>query len=181
VRRAARTALTAALLVGGSACIPSSQPAPEPTPVPTAASEWPRTYSQATTNAREGRLPAADRALTDFAARFPGSPEAVEVPYWRAVLKLDPGNPTASHEALQLLDAYLADTSFRAHRTEATTFRRLQAALEQRTAALAAQVAAPPPHADDKARDEENQRLRDDLAKANAELTRIKRRLTRPR
>jgi hypothetical protein len=180
VRGAARTALLAALL-GGSACIPSSQPATAPTPVPTAASEWPRTHSQATTDARDGRLPAADRALTDFAARFPGSAEAVEVPYWRAVLKLDPGNPAASHEALQLLDAYLADTSFRAHRTEATTFRRLQAALEQRTAALAAQVAAPPPRADDKARDDENQRLRDELAKANAELTRIKRRLIRPK
>jgi hypothetical protein len=180
VRGTARIALAAALLFGVSACIPSHTQ-PTLTAAPTAASEWLRTYSQATTDAREGRLPAADRALTDFATRFPGSSEAVEVPYWRAVIKLDPSHPAASHEGLLLLDAYLADTAFRAHRTEATTLRRLQAALEQRTAALAAQPAAPAPRPDDKAREEELQRLRDELAKANAELTRIKRRLTRPK
>ena len=180
MRRMANAAMAAALLFGGSACVPSRSQ-PEPTPAPTAATEWPRTYALATTDAREGRLPAADRALTDFATRFPGSPEASEVSYWRAVIKLDPGNPVASHEALLLLDGYLADTAFRAHRMEAATLRRLQSALEIRTAALAAQPVAPVVRPEDKARDEEMQRLRDDLAKANAELTRIKRRLTRPK
>jgi hypothetical protein len=180
VRRTASIALAAALLFGGSACQPS-RPETAPTPVATAATEWPRTHSQATIDAREGRGPAADRALVAFAARFPGSAEAIEVPYWRAVIKLDPANPAGSHEALLLLDAYLADTSFRAHRLEATTFRRLENALEQRTAALAAQAAAPPVHPEDKARDEEIARLRDELAEANTELTRIKRRLTRPK
>ena len=150
MRRTARTALAAALLLGGSACLPSRSQ-PEPTPAPTAATEWLRTYSQATTNAREGRLPTADRALTDFAGRFPASTEAAEVPYWRAVIKLDPSNPVASHEALVLLDAYLADTTFKAHRTEAATLRRLQSALETRTAALAAQPVAPAPRPEDKA------------------------------
>jgi hypothetical protein len=176
----ASTALGAALLIGGSACQPS-RPEPAPTPVATAATEWPRAHSQATIDAREGRVPAADRALVAFAQRFPSSPEAVEVPYWRAVIKLDPANPASSHEALLLLDAYLADSSFRAHRTEATTLRRLQAALEQRTAALAAQPATPAVRPEDKARDEEIAHLRDELAKANAELTRIKRRLARPK
>ena len=180
MRRTASTAFGAALLFGSTACQPS-RPEPAPTPVATAATEWPRTHSQATIDAREGRVPAADRGLLAFAARFPASPEAVEVPYWRAVIKLDPANPTSSHEALLLLDAYLADTTFRAHRLEATTLRRLQTALEQRTAALAAQPATPPVHPEDKARDEEIARLRDELAKANAELTRIKRRLTRPK
>ena len=178
MRRTARTALGAALLFGGSACQPS-RPQLAPAPVPTAATEWPRTFVQATTDAREGRGNAADRGLIAFAARFPNSSEATEVPYWRAVIRLDPGNPAGSHEALLLLDAYLADSSFRAHRVEATTLRRLQTALEQRTAALAAQPAAPAVHPEDKARDEEIARLRDELAKANAELTRIKRRLTR--
>jgi hypothetical protein len=172
--------IAAVLLLGGSACLPS-RPQPTPIPAPTAASEWPRTYAQVTMDAREARLPAADRALADFAVRFPGSSEATEVPYWRAVIKLDPNNPVSSHEALLLLDAYLADTSFRAHRTEAIALRRLQAALEARTAALAAQPIVPTVRPEDKARDEELQRLRDDLAKANAELARIKRRLTRPK
>ena len=180
MRRTASTAFGVALLFGGSACKPSSSQL-TPSPVPTAATEWPRTQAQATIDAREGRALAADRGLVAFAARFPNSAEAVDVPYWRAVIKLDPGNPTSSHEALQLLDAYLADTSFRAHRLEATTLRRLQNALEQRTAALAAQPAAPAQRPEDKARDEEITRLRDELAKANAELTRIKRRLTRPK
>lgn len=177
MKRTTSTALGAALLI---ACQPSrSQPAL--VPAPTAASEWPRTYAQATTDAREARTPSADRALVAFAARFPGSAEAAEVPYWRAVIKLDPGNPASSHEALQLLEAYLADTSFRAHRLEATTLRNLEAALEQRTAALAAQPATPAVRPEDRARDEEIARLRDELTKANAELARIKRRLTRPR
>ncbi|HEX7981168.1 MAG TPA: hypothetical protein VF461_21345 [Gemmatimonadaceae bacterium] len=180
MRRTARAALAAVVLVGGSACH-SSGMQPAPAPVPTAATEWPLTFGQATTQAREGRTGAADRTLTDFAARFPGSTEAVEVPYWRAVIKLDPGNPAASHDALVLLDAYLADTSFRAHRLEATTFRRLQAALEARTAALAAQPVTPAVRPEEKAKDEEIARLRDELAKANAELARIKRRLTHPK
>jgi len=180
VTRTATAVLGATLLVGSSACQPSRSQ-PEPAPAPTAATEWPRTYVQATTDARAARVPAADRALVAFAARFPGSAEAMEVPYWRAVIKLDPGNPGSSHEALQLLDAYLADTSFRAHRLEATTLRNLEAALEQRTAALAAQPPTPAMRPEDRARDEEIARLRDELAKANAELTRIKRRLARPK
>ncbi len=176
----ARNTLAAALILGGAACIPSRNQ-PVATAAPTAASEWPRTFAQATTEARESRLPAAERALTDFAARFPGSTEAAEVPYWRAVLKLDPANPGASHEALLILDAYLADTAARQHRTEAATLRRLQAALESRAAALAAIPPAPVAKQEDRAKDDEIQRLRDELARANAELARIKRRLARPK
>ena len=180
MRRTATTAIVSLLIVAGTGCQPSRTQATL-APVPSAASEWPRTFVQATLDAREGRPGIADRALADFATRFPGSAEAVEVPYWRAVIKLDPANQTSSHEALVLLDAYLADTSFRAHRLEATTFRRLQAALEARNAALAAQPVTPAVRPEDKAREEELARLRDELAKANAELTRIKRRLTRPK
>jgi hypothetical protein len=180
VRRTAGSALAALFLLGGVACVPTSNQ-PSPTPAPTASSAWPRVFTQATTDAREGRVASADRALTDFATRFPGSPEAAEVPYWRAVLKLDPANAASSHDALALLDAYLADTLPRLHRTEATTLRRLQVALEARTAALVALPPTPVVRPEDKARDEELQRLRDELARANAELARIKRRLTRPK
>jgi hypothetical protein len=60
-----------------------------PDPAPTAASEWPAAHAAALTEARESRLGLADRTLTDFAQRFPDSPEAAEVPYWRAVLPPD--------------------------------------------------------------------------------------------
>jgi hypothetical protein len=180
VTRTARVLGAVALLLGASACLPTHQQTAGEA-IPTAASEWPRTYAQAMIDAREARTAAAEQALTGFAQRFPGSPEASEVPYWRAVLKLDPNNPASSHDALALLDAYLADAPSGLHRAEATTLRRLEAALEARTAALAAQPTAPSARPEDKARDEELVRLRDELAKANAELTRIKRRLARPK
>jgi hypothetical protein len=153
----------------------------EDPPTPTAAGEWPAVYVQAMTEARESRLPAAEKALMDFAQRFPGSPEAAEVPYWRALLKLDPANPAALRESLAMLESYLTSTPSGMHRTEAATLRRLGVALEQRNAALAAIPPAVVPRPDDKAREEEMQRLRDELAAANAELDRIRRRLARPR
>lgn len=179
MRRTVRIFLTVVALFGGSGCVPVRPSAAE-APAPSAESEWPSVYSQAMAEVRESRIGVADRMLGEFAQRFPASPEAAEVPYWRAVLKLDPANAAASRESLALLESYLANTPSGQHRVEATTLRRLVTALEARNAALAAQV-PPAPRPDDKAHEEEMQRLRDDLAKANAELTRIKRRLARPK
>jgi hypothetical protein len=132
--------------------------------------------------AHDSHSASAERALADFVQRFPNSPEAAEVPYWRAVLKLDPANPSAVKEATVLLDSYLAAAPTGIHRVEATALRRLISALEARTAALAAtQPAVVVPRPEDKAQQEEIARLRDDLAKANAELTRIRRRLAQPK
>jgi hypothetical protein len=179
VRRTARLALTVVALVGGSGCLPV-RPSVAEAPAPTATSEWPAVYAQAMTDSRESRSGVADRVLSEFAERFPGSPEASEVPYWRAVLKLDPNNASESREALALLESYLANTPSGLHRTEAMTLRRLAMALEARAAALAAQ-AVPTVHPEDKAHEDEMKRLNDELAKANAELARIKRRLARPK
>jgi hypothetical protein len=177
--RAIRLAL-ALLAATSAACIPTRS-ATTPDPTPTAASEWPTAYAAALVEARESRMGLADRMLTDFAQRFPDSPEAAEVPYWRAVYKVDPANGAATKEAAALLDSYLASAPNGLHRMEAIAFRRLITALEARTAALAAQALVPVPRPEDKAQQEEIVRLRDDLAKANAELTRIRRRLAQPR
>ena len=174
------TRLAAFALISLSACLPV-RPRAEEAPVPSASSEWPAAYTQAMSEARESRIGIADRTLSDFAQRFPGSPEAAEVPYWRAVLKLDPANAAASHEALALLDSYLTAAPSGLHRVEATTLRRLGTALEASRAALAAATPPPVVRPEDKTHEEEMQRLRDELAKANAELTRIKRRLARPK
>jgi hypothetical protein len=133
------------------------------------------------TAARESRLADADRGLSEFAQRFAGSPEAAEVPYWRAIVKLDPASPASLHESMALLDAYLAGVPTGLHRAEANLIRQLGRTLEQRNASLAAVPPVPAVRPDDKAREEELLRLRDDLAKANAELARIRRRLARPR
>ena len=132
-------------------------------------------------DARESRLAAADRSLAEFTQRFPASPEAAEVPYWRALLKLDPSNPAVLRESLAMLDAYLANTPAGVHRFEAASIRRLGVALEERNAALAAIPPTTAVRPEDKAREEEMTRLRDELGKANAELARIRRRLARPR
>ena len=168
------------LLLAGSGCLPVRR-VPSADSAPTAASEWPVVYAHAMTEAREARVSVAEKALTDFERRYPGSPEATEVPYWRAVLKLDPANPTAIRESIATLESYLASSPTGVHRLEAETLRRLAVALEQRNAALAAIPPAVVPRPDDKVREEEMQRLRDELAAANAELDRIRRRLARPR
>jgi hypothetical protein len=82
---------------------------------------------------------------------------------------------------MALLDAYLAGVPTGLHRTEANLIRQLGRTLEQRNASLAAVPPVPVVRPEDKAREEELLRLRDDLAKANAELARIRRRLARPR
>ena len=178
--RAARPWVMAVGLATFGGCLPRQATRPVST-VPTASSEWPAAYAQATSEARESRYDVADRVLTGFAQRFPGSPEALEVTYWRAVYKLDPGNGAASREAVALLDSYLATAPGGQHRVEASAMRRLATTIESRTAALAAQAAMPVPKAEDKSREEEILRLRDELSKANAELERIKLRLSRPR
>jgi hypothetical protein len=112
--------------------------------------------------------------------------EALDASYYRALFKLDPANPTGTvRDAEALLDAYLAVSGPLPMRADATTLRRIATALEHGTAvatsspnASGSSAAAP---ATDKARDEELQRVRDELTKANAELERIKRRLAQPK
>jgi hypothetical protein len=176
-----RTLATALLACAGVAGCASRSSAPLRAPAPTAASEWPTAHATAMAEAKDSRLAQADRALVDFAQRYPDSPEAGEVPFWRAVYKLDPANPAALKDATMLLDGYLAGVPAGPHRVEASAFRKLIAALDARTAALAAQTVVAVPRPEDKAQQEELLRLRDELAKANAELTRIRRRLAQPK
>ena len=141
-------------------------------------------FLQASQEAGAGRYGVADKLLADYSARYPGSADAADAMYWRALYKLDPANQSAApRDALVLLDSYLS-TIATDHRPEAQTLRRVAAALEARAAAAATAAVPPkvdPPKAEDKAKDEELQRVRDELAKANAELERIKRRLAQPK
>jgi hypothetical protein len=180
IHRVGRVALALLAAAGAAACIPTQGSTP-PEPAATAASEWPAAYAAALSEVRESRLGLADRMLTDFAQRFPDSPEAAEVPYWRAVYRIDPASGAATKEAASLLDSYLASAPNGLHRMEAAALRRLIAALDARTAALAAQAVVPAARPEDRAQQEEIGRLRDELAKANAELARIRRRLAQPK
>ena len=104
------------------------------------------------------------------------------------MFKLDPANRSGSpRAATERLDEYLADSTATLHRTEAATLRRIAAALDSLTQRPTVVASA----ADDPARaaeaqqaqqredelQKENQRLKDQLDKTNAELERIKKRL----
>lgn len=184
--------LLAASLLGGCQMLRRD---PAPVPVQT---EWSRALTQARREALAMRFGIADRVLAEFALRYPNAPEAYEAALERALFKIDPANQTGTpREASDLLDFYLAGPQALPQRAEAATLRRVATVLD-RSSASAIAAAAPlapsaapapsaPSTAGERARDEEVQRLRDgqkslkeELAKANAELERIKRRLAQP-
>jgi hypothetical protein len=183
----------ALLLAVSSACItvrPPSflQPAPE--------REWPSTLAKAEARVSEGRYSSADSLLASFAGRFPDSPEAFESGYWRALFSMDPKNPNASlTTAVGYLDAYLVGLYPRKHRQEAFALRAIAGQIDESRNALALtqphdanphvgamriDVPKPTSTADPVATEAEIKRLKDELAKANAELERIRRRLAQP-
>lgn len=171
---------------------------------PTMDRDWDNTLLLARVRATEGKFGVADSLLIRFAAQYPGTHEALETAYWRALFQLDPANHTATFRgAMASLDAYLSDKRPREHGAEATTLRHIAGHMEElnklaatalaeahdttgatktlttdpRTEtkpAVAGDVAVPTPA------DIEIKRLRDELAKANAELERIRRRLAQP-
>lgn len=173
---------------------------------PSASDDWPPTLGMAQTRAMRGDFDGADSLLAAFATQHAGSDEALETAYWRALFKMDPSNKNGSvTTAVASLDGYLATERRRAHLTEATTLRRAAAqiaelnklaasamsqARDARTTAANATAAAA--DAKDAARttgtepaaspdaQAEIKRLKDELAKANAELDRIRKRLTQP-
>jgi outer membrane protein assembly factor BamD (BamD/ComL family) len=170
--------LALALVV--SACTTAQPRLVETTPAPR--SEWSAWLLQASQEATAGNYSVAERLLTDYGVRYPATPEAAEAMYWRALYKLDPSNAaTAPKDAAVLLDGYLASGTT-THRAEAQTLRRVASALEAARSTASTGVAKTEVvKVDDKAQTEELARLRDELARANAELERIKRRLAQPK
>lgn len=165
--------------------------APEPLPRPPVQAAWALARSDAARAVTAAQYAAADKLLANFAAQYQSTAEASEADYWRALYKADPANDSSSaHAAVVLLDAYLAAPLDSTHRAAALTLRRISIRLEQATAAaaLASATQSTTPstglsttRVDDKARDEELDRVKEELAKANAELERIKRRLAQPK
>jgi len=192
MRRIARLGCLAFVLSGTNACLsvraPSfMQAAPE--------REWPSTLATAEERVSEGKYDTADSVLARFAGRYPGSAEAFETAYWRALFSMDPKNSHASvATAVTLLDAYLSGLYPREHRREAFALRAIADQIDNSRSALAlvqsrdttspasggVRIDVPKPGPDPAASDAEIKRLKDELAKANAELERIRRRLAQP-
>ena len=145
--------------------------------------------AQAEVAAGDHRYAEADRLLADYAASNPGTNGATECAYWRGVFALEPENRDGSPEvAAALFDTYYKSNGALPHRLEANILRHLALRLQGQStttvasagAATATSAAPAERLADLKAKDAEIQRLKDELAKANDELERIKRRLTTP-
>lgn len=185
------TLLAAASVLSGCIGTPRFlQPAPERT--------WNSTLKAARAAADSGKWATADRRLAEYDARYPQTDAAHESLYWRGLFRLAPGNDTTARGlAVPTLERYLARPGG-SHRTEARVLLDLarahatlsgelaakqqeiaevRAALgraQQRPAATAESGEAPAPSRNLAG---EVERLRADLAKANQELERIRRRL----
>lgn len=155
--------------------------------------EWISALSEAQRAVEESRFDSADAVLANFANRRKGTPEAREATYWRAVFLLHPKNRISSiREAALHLDEYLAESPSPANVSQARALRGMAVMVDSLDAALrvarqradseAEETAKP---AVDTGREEELQKeieqLKEQLEKANAELDRIKKRLTAPR
>lgn len=162
------------------ACAP-----PSPLARLTPKGQWAVAFDQAQQAVIGGRYADADTILVRFIDAHQGSADAADARFWRALYALDPANGSASTTtAIAELDRYLEGPPSLPHWREAATLRRVAAQLETATRlAAAAQTQTSVTHvvsADDHSKDDEVQRLRAELARANEELDRIKKRLSKP-
>jgi hypothetical protein len=153
---------------------------PKPVVAPAPATEFAAAIETARQRVDAGDYPAADRILSDYSLKHQGTPEAREISFWRAMYLVDPANRTASiAQGIRALDIYLATDGAIWYRPQAEVLRRTALVIQQVRQAQAPKVV----NGRDTvfiSREEEVAALRDQLAKANAELERIKKRLANP-
>lgn len=153
---------------------------PPVVPVPTPAAGFANAIEAARQKVDAGDYAGADRILSEYALRVPGTAESREVSFWRAMYIVDPANRTASiAQGIRALDIYLASEGLLWYRPQAEVLRRTALVIQ---AVRQAQVPKQVNGRDTVfiSREEEVAALRDQLAKANAELDRIKKRLANP-
>jgi hypothetical protein len=152
-----------------------ARPAPSLPPEP----PWLATFAALQIAVDSARFAVADSILAEFDRTEATARDSSESAFWRAVLKSDPRNPDFTPAgARAALEAYAA-SDYSPHQTEVAVMLRLLTLSDSLRSVQATQKIAT--DARDKARDEELQRLRDDLARTQAELDRIKRRLGPPK
>ena len=122
----------------------------------------------------------ADRILSDFALSAKGTPEAGEISFWRALYMIDPNNKSAPvSDGLKAIDIYLSTPGTKWYRPQAQVVKRTALAFQSlRSAQQTTRVAGKDTVFVN--RDDEIAVLKDQLAKSNAELDRIKKRLANP-
>jgi hypothetical protein len=162
------------LMTGVLGCASTQKPNPGP------AQSFAEVLSAVQKRVEAGDYRAADKLLADYALANKGIDEGREIAFWRALYMVDPANKNASiAQGIRALDIYLAQEGNLWYRTQAEVLRRTAATLEgQRLAVVPRQVVGRDTVF--VSREDEINALRDQLAKANAELERIKKRLANP-
>jgi hypothetical protein len=171
-----RVVIGCALLLAG--CAKSSKSAAAKPPAP--AEAFATAIAAANRRAEAGDYAGADRILADFALKTKGTVEATEISFWRALYMVDPSNKTASiPEGIRAIDIYLATPGAKMYKPQALVLKRTAQSVQS----LKQAQIAPKISGRDTVfvtREEEIAALKDQLAKANAELERIKKRLANP-
>ena len=155
-------------------------PTPPAATAPTPADAYNAALEAAHRRVVAGDYAGADRILADYTQRHKGTNEATEIAFWRAVYMVDPSNRSASiAEGIRALEIYLATPGTKWYRAPAEVLRRTAQSVQS----LRVAQAAPKVVGRDTVyvtREEEIASLREQLARANAELERIKKRLANP-
>jgi hypothetical protein len=152
------------------------KPAPAPAPI----SAFDAAVSAAGKRVDDGDYSGADRILADYALKTKGTQDAAEISFFRALYMIDPKNKASSMDAgVRALNIYLNSAGARRYRTEAEILKRTA----QTVQSLRTVTQGPKVIGRDTVyvtREDEIAVLKDQLAKANAELERIKKRLANP-
>jgi hypothetical protein len=174
------------LILGAALAIGCAHPHTEaPAPID---SVWTATLDSAQRLAADSQFASADSVLAMFAQSAPGSIGAQEVVFWRGVFQLEPANKSGSaHNAASAFDDYLAGAGPLSHRSEAIVLGRsahlIDSLLQSRSMdSVPAMNLVVSDSTRTSAREQEMAKmvrmLQDSLNKTNAELDRIKKRLS---
>ncbi|HUR91364.1 MAG TPA: hypothetical protein VMY38_01705 [Gemmatimonadaceae bacterium] len=169
---------TIALFCG--ACAVATRESAPGAPTPEA---WGAVLNTADMFANAGRHAAADSALLAFARANPGTRAAEEVAFWRALYKLDPRSSASTRaEGRTMMESYAASSTTSWYKGQANVLRFLarEIADAEQSGSDSTIVAGDTTSGGLAARDRVIRTQRAEIARLNAELERIKRRLASP-
>ena len=159
-----------------TAPVPTVVMPPPELPVPSTSAQWRATQALVLTLVADNRVGSADSTLQQFASDFVRTPEGDRARWWRTLMRSDPratgGEVTAT---VALIDSLLSDSVITEVRSEALLMRRTIVAIDSiRRGELRRRVQATQLASD---RLDELKTARDSMAKLNAEIDRLRRRL----
>lgn len=129
-----------------------------------------------------GDYAGADRILADYALKNKSTENGMEIAFFRALYMVDPNNKNASMaEGVRALDIYLNTSHTKRYRPEALVLRRTAQSVLALRSNAALTTRSSKSDTVYVSREAEIAELKDQLAKANAELDRIKKRLANPK